>query len=206
MRALAVSALIILVVLPSGRSAQAAGGKEVDYTGWQIIVTGIEITTTKYHGDLGYTLDDKCTVTKRGSSKYVVVKRPEGQGLERFSAERVAASTHLAVSGQGKAHFYSADPPLTKSWSYQLGPSDYPKDMESFCPISGGKPQSSPDEPMFMPRAIQVSSYVPETEWSVTPERNSSLGQAKDLIIKAYREAIAADYRFYSFGDAMLVL
>jgi S-adenosylmethionine:tRNA ribosyltransferase-isomerase len=28
----------------------------------------------------------------------------------------------------------------------------------------------------------------------------------KDLIFKAYREAIVQQYRFYSFGDAMLIL
>jgi S-adenosylmethionine:tRNA ribosyltransferase-isomerase len=28
----------------------------------------------------------------------------------------------------------------------------------------------------------------------------------KELIDKAYREAIAQNYRFYSFGDAMLIL
>jgi S-adenosylmethionine:tRNA ribosyltransferase-isomerase len=28
----------------------------------------------------------------------------------------------------------------------------------------------------------------------------------KELISKAYQEAIAGRYRFYSFGDAMLVL
>jgi S-adenosylmethionine:tRNA ribosyltransferase-isomerase len=28
----------------------------------------------------------------------------------------------------------------------------------------------------------------------------------RELIEKAYREAIAQKYRFYSFGDAMLVL
>ena len=28
----------------------------------------------------------------------------------------------------------------------------------------------------------------------------------KDLISRAYREAIAEQYRFYSFGDAMLII
>jgi S-adenosylmethionine:tRNA ribosyltransferase-isomerase len=28
----------------------------------------------------------------------------------------------------------------------------------------------------------------------------------KDLINQAYREAIAQQYRFYSFGDAMLII
>jgi S-adenosylmethionine:tRNA ribosyltransferase-isomerase len=28
----------------------------------------------------------------------------------------------------------------------------------------------------------------------------------KDLIFRAYREAIEEKYRFYSFGDAMLIL
>ncbi len=30
--------------------------------------------------------------------------------------------------------------------------------------------------------------------------------ESKDLIERAYAEAVAQEYRFYSFGDAMLIL
>lgn len=185
MRASAVAVLVISLTLAIGRLAWA-GPKVPDYTGWQVIVTGLEITNSTYHSDLGYTLDDKCTVTKRGTSKYVVKDTHEGQGLDRFSLETVSSSTNISVSGQGRAYFYSAKPALTKQWSYKLGPSDYPADMESFCPVSGGVAQTSPDEPMFMPRMIRVESYVPETEWGVTPHENDSLGASKDVTIAAW--------------------
>jgi len=171
----------------------AADAQEADYTGWQIIVTGIETTTAKYRSDLGYRVTDECTIVKRGNSRYVINEDPQGEGLQRFSAERVSAITHLRVSGQGSAYFYDADPPLTQRWSYRLGPSPYPEEMESFAPGSGGAPQLRPDEPLFMPRRIDVSSYVPEAEWEVTPEEHSSLAGAKDLAIKAWEASEEGD-------------
>ncbi|MHB8995318.1 MAG: hypothetical protein ACYC63_08740 [Armatimonadota bacterium] len=185
----AAAAVLVIALMTLSHHAQAAGEKVLDYTGWQILVTGIEITNSTFHSSLGYTVDDKCTVIKRGNSRYIIKKNDWGEGLERFSMDLVSASTTITVSGQGKANFHSATPPVTKNWSYRMGPSDYPRDMESFRPGNGGKPQSSPDEPMFMPRRISVSSNVPESQWGVTPEENSSLAQAKNVTIAAWEAA-----------------
>lgn len=184
-------AILALCLLPL--HAKAAPSKVPDYTGWQIIVSGIEITNSTYSSTLAYQLTDKCTVTKRGQSRYVVKKNPWGTGLGQFSADLVSASTSITVSGQGKCYFNYATPPFTERWTYKMGPAPYPADMESFCPSAGGKPQTSPDEPMFMPRTIRVISYVPESEWSVTPEKNNSLANAKDVTIAAWSVAKGGD-------------
>jgi hypothetical protein len=182
MRALAVAALPVLLVLTIGRSAWAAGGKEVDYTGWRMISTGTEITRATYHSQLGYTLDDKCTVVKRGTATYVVKKNPWGKGLESFSMDLVSASTTIMVSGGGQA-----SAPVNERWSYKLGPSPYPKNVDSFSPSHGGAPQTSPDEPMFMPRTIEVSSYVPESHWR--PDPLTSLAEAQGEAVRAWQAA-----------------
>jgi hypothetical protein len=188
-----------LFILTATHTALAAGSKVTDYTNWQIIVTGTETTTATYTSDLGYKTTDKCTVIKRGGSNYVIKKESSGEGLSQFSAEMVSSNTNITVSGQGENYFYAATPPKTERWTYELGPSPYPQDMESFNPISGGAPQESPDEPLFMPRMISVSSYVPETEWGAT----LGVGPAKDMIIKAWENVgDALEYVFPHRLDA----
>jgi S-adenosylmethionine:tRNA-ribosyltransferase-isomerase (queuine synthetase) len=36
--------------------------------------------------------------------------------------------------------------------------------------------------------------------------RDPSAGSGQDLVLRAYQEAVGQKYRFYSFGDAMLIL
>ena len=47
-----------------------------------------------------------------------------------------------------------------------------------------------------------VSAFV-ETGW---PMGGSSTGSGREVVLAAYQEAIDRDYRFYSFGDAMLIV
>ena len=41
---------------------------------------------------------------------------------------------------------------------------------------------------------------------SAFAENEPSVKSGRDLVLRAYQEAIERSYRFYSFGDAMLVL
>lgn len=188
--ALAAAALaaVVISVVPA-----AAAPPVPDYTGWQIIVNGLQITTATFHSHLAFPIDDRVTIVRRGGSRYLVVKNDYGKGLDRYSTKLVSSSTHLTVNGQGKASFPTATPPVTKRWTYQLGPSSYPPDFESFSLRSGGKARTSPDEPMFMPWMIDVNSYLPESEWGVAPDDNGSLAQAKQVALWAWDAASAGE-------------
>lgn len=187
-RGCAVAALLVSVLLAATLPARAA--EVPDYTGWQITVTGTETTTCTFHGNLAFPLDDKCSIVRHGTSKYVITRDPNlGPGLESYSTKLVSASTDISVTGEGKAVFQGG---RTANWTYHVG--EYPKDVETFCPGSGGVPPSSPDEPMFMFRRIMVESYLPEGDWGVTPEDCGSLAKAKDEAILAWSEADGGDH------------
>lgn len=122
MRQSAAAAVFVACLLILGHGAHAAGDKVPDYTGWQINVSGVEITKSEYHSSLAKQLSDRCTIIKRGSSRYIVKKNPWGTGLEQFSADLVSASTNITVSGGGKCVFTEATPPFTETWTYRMGP------------------------------------------------------------------------------------